>query len=78
MLQQFNIKKNLNKELAKSIIDAWMIENNKIFHLISDAKKNDIRDFYERIGNIIGEILPKRLAQIICNENKVTGNISEI
>ena len=30
------------------------------------------------IGNIIGEILPKRLAQIICNENKVTGNISEI
>jgi len=55
MLQQFNIKKNLNKELAKSIIDAWMIENNKIFHLISDAKKNDIRDFYERIGNIIGE-----------------------
>ena len=45
MLQQFNIKKNLNKELAKSIIDAWMIENNKIFHLISDAKKNDIREF---------------------------------
>ena len=30
------------------------------------------------IGNIIGEILPKRLAQIICSENKVTGNISEI
>ena len=30
------------------------------------------------IVNIIGEILPKRLAQIICSENKVTGNISEI
>ena len=30
------------------------------------------------IRNIIGDILPKRLAQIICSENKVAGNISEI
>jgi predicted Rossmann fold flavoprotein len=30
------------------------------------------------IENIIGDILPKRLAHIICNENKVTGNISEL
>ena len=30
------------------------------------------------IANIIGDILPKRLAQIICSENKVTGNISEL
>jgi len=30
------------------------------------------------ILNIIGEILPKRLAQIICSENKVSGNISEL
>tara|TARA_B100001057_G_scaffold499843_1_gene612102 strand:+ start:167 stop:1348 length:1182 start_codon:yes stop_codon:yes gene_type:complete len=30
------------------------------------------------IGNIISDILPKRLAQIICSENKVTGNISEL
>ena len=29
------------------------------------------------IENIISEILPKRLAQIICSENKVSGNISE-
>ena len=30
------------------------------------------------IGYIIGNILPKRLAQITCSENKVTGNISEL
>ena len=30
------------------------------------------------IENIIGEILPKRLAQIICSKNKVTGNVSEL
>ena len=30
------------------------------------------------ILNIINEILPKRLAQIICSENKVSGNISEL
>ena len=30
------------------------------------------------IENIISDILPKRLAQIICKKNKVTGNISEL
>ena len=30
------------------------------------------------ILNIVSEILPKRLAQIICSENKVSGNISEL
>ena len=30
------------------------------------------------ILNIISEILPKRLAQIICSENNVSGNISEL
>jgi predicted Rossmann fold flavoprotein len=30
------------------------------------------------ILNIISEILPKRLAQMICNENNVSGNISEL
>ena len=30
------------------------------------------------ILNIINEILPKRLAQIICSENKVSGHISEL
>ena len=55
MLQQFNIKENLNKETVKLIIDAWMIEDNKVFHLISNTKKDDIRDFYENIGNIIGK-----------------------
>ena len=30
------------------------------------------------ILNIIADILPKRLAQIICSDNKVSGNISEL
>ena len=30
------------------------------------------------ILNIVSEILPKRLAQIICSENKISGNISEL
>ena len=30
------------------------------------------------IENIIGDILPKRLAQIICRDNKASGNISEL
>ena len=30
------------------------------------------------IGQIISDILPKRLAQIICNKNDITGNISEL
>ena len=30
------------------------------------------------INNIVSEILPKRLAHIICNENKVNGNICEL
>ena len=30
------------------------------------------------INNVVSEILPKRLAHIICNENNVSGNICEI
>jgi len=32
----------------------------------------------QEINNIIAEILPKRLAHIICKENNVTGNITEL
>jgi predicted Rossmann fold flavoprotein len=51
------------------------------------SPKLDVYEFLEKqrnlnpkldIENIIGDILPKRLAHIICNENKVTGNISEL
>ena len=55
MFQRFNIDKDFNKETAKSIIKTWMIEDNKVFHLISNTEKNNIRDFYEKIGNIIGK-----------------------
>ena len=55
MIQQFNINKNFDNETAISIVNSWMVDDNKIFHLISDAKKNHIRDFYEKIGNAIGK-----------------------
>lgn len=54
MIQQYHIKENLNKQIAKSIIDAWMIEDNKVFHLKNDNLKNNVREFYERFGNVIG------------------------
>ncbi len=55
MIQQFTIKKNFNKQLAKSILDQWMIEDNKVFHLVSEFEKDNIRDYYEKIGNVIGK-----------------------
>jgi len=42
--------------------------------LESEKKSNPKQD----INSIIAEILPKRLASIICKENKVSGNISEL
>ncbi len=55
MIQQFNIKENLDKKTTKSINKAWMLKNNKVFHLKSNIKKDYIREFYEKIGNIIGK-----------------------
>ena len=54
MIQQYNINEKFNKDFAKSIIDEWMIEENKVFHLTSNIQKEKIRDFYEKIGNLIG------------------------
>ena len=46
-----------------------------VFKLLENKKNLNPK---EEITNIIEDILPKRLAQIICNENKVSGNICEI
>ena len=57
-----NIKVNLSPKL-------------NVYQLLEQKRKlNPKLD----IGNIISDILPKRLAQIICSENKVSGNISEL
>ena len=57
-----NIKVNLSPKL-------------NVYQLLEEKRKlNPKLD----ILNIISEILPKRLAQIICSENKVSGNISEL
>ena len=57
-----NIKVNLSPKL-------------NVYQLLEEKRKlNPKLD----ILNIISEILPKRLAQIICSENKISGNISEL
>ena len=57
-----NIKVNLSPKL-------------NVYQLLEEKRK--LNPKFD-ILNIISEILPKRLAQIICSENKVTGNISEL
>jgi len=57
-----NIKVNLTPKL-------------NVYQLLEEKRKLNPR---LDILNIVSEILPKRLAQIICSENKVNGNISEL
>ena len=57
-----NIKVNLSPKL-------------NVYDLLEEKRK--LNPKFD-ILNIVSEILPKRLAQIICSENKVSGNISEI
>jgi predicted Rossmann fold flavoprotein len=57
-----NIKINLSPKL-------------NVFKFLDDKKTSNPK---QDIENIIGDILPKRLAKNICSENKVSGNICEI
>ena len=57
-----NIKVNLSPKL-------------NVYDLLEEKRK--LNPKFD-ILNIVSEILPKRLAQIICSENKVSGNISEL
>ena len=57
-----NIKINLSPKLD-------------IFKFLENEKKNNPK---QDISNIIAEILPKRLASIVCKENNINGNISEL
>ena len=57
-----NIKINLSPKLD-------------IFKFLENEKKTNPK---QDINNIIAEILPKRLASIICKENNINGNISEL
>jgi len=57
-----NIKVNLSPKL-------------NVYQLLEEKRK--LNPKFD-ILNIVSEILPKRLAQIICNENKISGNISEL
>jgi len=62
----------------------WKLGENIKINL---SPKLDVTKFFENIKNsnpkqdinaIVSEILPKRLAYIICNENNVSGNICEL
>ena len=46
-----------------------------VYNFLEKKKKSNPK---QDISTIISDLLPKRLAQIICNENKVSGNIWEI
>ena len=46
-----------------------------IFKLLESEKNSNPK---QNINTIISEILPKRLANIICKKNKISGNISEL
>jgi predicted Rossmann fold flavoprotein len=46
-----------------------------IFKILEMEKKSNPK---QDINNIIAEILPKRLASMICKENNIRGNISEL
>lgn len=49
MLQQFKIDENFNKDLINTVIDAWKIDDNKIFHLINKNKKKISENFTKRL-----------------------------
>jgi len=62
----------------------WKLGNNikinlspnlDVFKLLGDRKNSNPK---QDINTIIVEILPKRLAHMICKENNVSGNISEL
>lgn len=55
MIQQFDINKNFNRDILEIIIKAWKVKENKVFHLKSNIQKDYIREFYEKIGNKIGQ-----------------------
>jgi predicted Rossmann fold flavoprotein len=57
-----NIKVNLSPKL-------------NVYQLLEEKRK--LNPKFD-ILNIVSEVLPKRLAQIICSENNVSGNISEL
>ena len=46
-----------------------------VYNFLEEKKKSNPK---QDVSTIISDLLPKRLAQIICNENKVSGNIWEI
>ena len=57
-----NIKVNMSPKL-------------NVYHFLEEKKKSNPK---QDIQNIISDLLPKRLAQIICNETNLKGNIWEI
>ena len=59
MICKFDIKNKLEKQTAKLIVSSWKNDKVKVIHLSSNLKKykdkDNVRDFYEKFGNEIGE-----------------------
>lgn len=55
MIKEYIIKEKFNKKISESILKAWMIEENKVFYLKNNIQQKNIRDFYEKIGSMIGD-----------------------
>jgi alpha-ketoglutarate-dependent taurine dioxygenase len=56
MIECFNIKNNLDKEKIDLISNSWKNKKIKIIHLKSQIKSNNVRDFYEVVGQKIGKL----------------------
>ena len=55
MIQKIEIQKYLTEKTVDLIIKSWKSNLTKIIHLSGNLQKNNIKSFYENLGNKIGE-----------------------
>ena len=56
MIKDFQLKNSLDQETVDSIINAWSLDENKVFHLKSNISSDQVRSFYENVGKKIGKL----------------------
>ena len=56
MIKEFQLKNSLDQETVDSIINAWSLDENKVFHLKSNISSELVRSFYENVGKKIGKL----------------------
>lgn len=55
MIKKFQLTSDLNQKLIDSITNAWLVAENKVFHLTSNEPSQNVRNFYESLGKKIGK-----------------------